>query len=119
MLLKSVLSSMPIHILAVSSPPKDVLSILEKAFANFLWGRDERGYRYHWIRWELLCKPYAEGRVGVRALSDVFDSFSLKLWWSLRQRRSLWAEFMHSKYLYNLHSCEAEFKLCNRALGRD
>ena len=49
-LLKSVLSYMPIHILVASSPPKGVLSILEKAFANFLWGRAEKGSRYHWIR---------------------------------------------------------------------
>ena len=57
-----------------------------------------------------MCKPYAEGGMAMRALSDVFDYFSLKLWWSLRQRRSLWAKFMHSKYLYNLPACEVEFQ---------
>nr|XP_027127775.1 uncharacterized protein LOC113743906 [Coffea arabica] len=109
-LLKSVLSSLPIHVLAASTPPKGVLRTLEKAFANFLWGTTEKGSRYHWIAWDSLCKPYAEGGVGVRALTDAFDALSLKLWWSLRQRQSLWAEFMHTKYLHNLHACEAEFQ---------
>nr|XP_027090405.1 uncharacterized protein LOC113711437 [Coffea arabica] len=110
-LISSVVSSMPLHILAASAPPKGVLCALEKVFANFLWGRSEGGNRYDWIGWESLCKPSIEGGVGVRALADVFDSFSVKLWWSLRQRKSLWAEFMHSKYLYGLHACEAEFQL--------
>ncbi|XP_027077095.1 uncharacterized protein [Coffea arabica] len=109
-LLKNVLSSLPIHVLAATTPPKGVLRTLEKAFANFLWGTTDKGSRYHWIAWDSLCKPYAEGGVGVRALTDVFNAFSLKLWWSLRQRQSLWAEFMYNKYLHKLHACEAEFQ---------
>ncbi|XP_071923146.1 uncharacterized protein [Coffea arabica] len=110
-LIRSVVSTMPLHILAASAPPKGVLRALEKVFANFLWGRSEGGNRYHWIGWESLCKPSVEGGVGVLALADVFESFSVKLWWSLRQCKSLWAEFMHSKYLYGLHACEAKFQL--------
>ncbi|XP_027156634.1 uncharacterized protein LOC113758125 [Coffea eugenioides] len=108
-LIKSVLSSLPIHILAASAPPKGVLSTLEKLFANFLWGSAETGSRYHWIGWDSLYKPFVEGGAGVRALADVLESFSLKLWWSFRQRKSLWYEFMHAKYLYNVHVCEAEY----------
>ncbi|XP_027156917.1 uncharacterized protein LOC113758084 [Coffea eugenioides] len=55
-----------------------------------------------------LCKPYEEGDVGLRSLQHVFDAFSLKWWWKFRQRQSLWAEFMHSKYILNLHPCYSE-----------
>ncbi|XP_027184167.1 uncharacterized protein LOC113782475 [Coffea eugenioides] len=37
-LIKRVLSSMPIHLLAAASPLKGILLALEKLFINFLWG---------------------------------------------------------------------------------
>nr|XP_027120658.1 uncharacterized protein LOC113737662 [Coffea arabica] len=76
-LIRSVLSSLPLHILAVTVPPKGVLHTLEKVFANFLWGRSEGGNRYHWIRWETMCKPLDEGG-GRRAVPGgcVGDIFS-------------------------------------------
>nr|XP_027071629.1 uncharacterized protein LOC113696407 [Coffea arabica] len=109
-LIRSVLSSLPLHILAVTDPPKGVLHTLEKVFANFLWGRSEGGNRYHWIRWETMCKPLDEGGIGVRSLADVLETFSVKLWWSFRQCLSLWAKFMHDKYLQGGHVCEAELQ---------
>ncbi|XP_027156120.1 uncharacterized protein LOC113766431 [Coffea eugenioides] len=48
-LVKSVLSSMPIHLLATASPSKGVLAALEKLFANFLWGVSDFGTKFHWI----------------------------------------------------------------------
>ena len=45
-LLRSVLSSMPIHLLAAASPPKGVFASLEKVMADFLWGSSEVGPRF-------------------------------------------------------------------------
>ena len=42
-LLKHVLSSMPIHLLAAVVPPKGVLRELERIMATFLWGSSELG----------------------------------------------------------------------------
>lgn len=39
---------------------------------------------------------------------DVFKAFSMKLWWNFRQKESLWAKFMHSKYSPQLHVCHVE-----------
>ncbi|XP_027067699.1 uncharacterized protein [Coffea arabica] len=60
-LIKSVLSSMSNHLLAASPPPKGILVALEKLFANFLWGSSDFGTKFHWIRWEDLCRPQEEG----------------------------------------------------------
>nr|XP_027075880.1 uncharacterized protein LOC113699725 [Coffea arabica] len=97
-LIKSVLSSMPIHLLAASSPPKGVFGVLEKLFANFLWGSSDVGPKFHWIRWKQLCRQQDEGGIGLRGLKEVYDSFLIKLWWKFRQQQSLWAEFMSRKY---------------------
>ena len=60
-LLKHILSSLPIHLLAAASPPKGVLREIEREMAAFLWGSSEFGPRFHWIKWDDLCRPYEEG----------------------------------------------------------
>ena len=93
-LLKHVLSSLPIHLLAAASPPKGVLWEMERVMAAFLWGVSEFGPRFHWMKWVDLCRPYSEGGLGVRRPTEVFQAFSMTLWWSFRQGRSLWASFL-------------------------
>ncbi|XP_027096071.1 uncharacterized protein [Coffea arabica] len=110
-LLKSVLSSMPIHLFAASTPPKSLFGFLEKIFASFLWGSSDNGPQFHWIKWDQLCKSQERGGVGLRSLRHVFEAFSMKLWWQFRSRQSLWAEFMHCKICPKTHPCFAEVKL--------
>jgi len=40
-LIKHVLASIPIHLLAVLEPPKGVVAEIERIFARFLWGESE------------------------------------------------------------------------------
>ena len=54
-LLRSVLSSLPIHLLAAASRPRRVFALLEKVMANFLWGSTDFGPKFHWIGWGDLC----------------------------------------------------------------
>ena len=102
-LIKNVLSSIPLHLLATVSPPKSVFAYLERLFANFFWGSVDGDLKYHWIRWEDLCVPKEEGGIGFRSLEDVFHAFSIKLWWRFRQNTSLWANFLMAKYCSNAH----------------
>ncbi|XP_027151980.1 uncharacterized protein LOC113752036 [Coffea eugenioides] len=78
-LLRSVLSSMPIHLLAAASSPKGVFASLEKVMADFLWGSSEVGPRFQWISWGELCRPPEAGGVGIRSIAKVYDAFSIKL----------------------------------------
>ncbi|XP_071906033.1 uncharacterized protein [Coffea arabica] len=101
-LLRHVLSSMPLYLLQVTRPTKGVLLKLGRLFNAFLWdGKD--GRRIHWASWEKLCFPVEEGGLGFRSLLDLERAFAMKLWWRLRQNSSPWARFMHRKYVGGQH----------------
>ena len=104
-LIKDVLSLMPIHLLAVGSPPKGMFLALEIVFAGFLWGLTDFGSRFHWIKWHDLCRPYEEGGIALRSISDVLDAFFIKFWWNFMKKCCLWAELMHLKYYRGGHPC--------------
>nr|XP_027102884.1 uncharacterized protein LOC113724156 [Coffea arabica] len=102
-LLKHVLSALPVFLLMAASPPKSVFREIEGRFSNFLWGESEWGHKCHWIRWQDLCVPGDEGGLGLRRLEDIHRAFSIKLWWSFRSLASLWATFMRAKYCAQVH----------------
>ncbi|XP_043689263.1 uncharacterized protein LOC122640174 [Telopea speciosissima] len=102
-LLKHVLSSIPIHVLATLIPPKAVIRRLYGIFADFLWGCSEWGKRRHWVCWRKFCRPLQEGGLGVRLLEDVGLSLRLKGLWKVFTEDSLWSEFFRAKYFRNSH----------------
>nr|XP_027124765.1 uncharacterized protein LOC113741433 [Coffea arabica] len=121
-LIKHVLSSMPIHILAVIEPPKGVISDLERILARFFWGESEFGAKRHWSKWANLCFPVEEGGVGFRSLQTIVEAFSCKLWWMFRHGQSLWAQFMRARYFGPLHPNQGPFSVqlsatCKRMLS--
>ncbi|XP_060183174.1 uncharacterized protein LOC132613143 [Lycium barbarum] len=59
--------------------------------------------KYHRSSWENLCYPKDEGRIGIRTLFDISNTLSIKKWWRLRTKQSLWADFMKKKYFSNKH----------------
>ncbi|XP_027158457.1 uncharacterized protein LOC113760083 [Coffea eugenioides] len=77
-LARHVLASLPMYLLQVLNPPKAVLTRLGK-----IWG------------------------LGFRSFKDMARAFAAKLWWRLRLGDSIWAEFMHAKYIKGIHPSEA------------
>ena len=59
-LIKHVLSSIPIHLLASAVMPKGVTRLIERVCATFLWGSREGSSKFHWIGWRDLCFPWEE-----------------------------------------------------------
>lgn len=102
-LIKHVLSAMPVHLLSICQPPKTIIKHIERVFANFFWGSSEGKQKYYWSSWSTLCYPTSEGGVGFRSLQDIADTFAAKLWWQFRLRDSLWVEFMKAKYSMRIH----------------
>ncbi|XP_027062756.1 uncharacterized protein [Coffea arabica] len=102
-LVKHVLSVLPVYLLMAASPPKSVFREIEGWFSNFLWGESKWGLKCHWIRWQDLCVPREEGGLGFRRLEDVHTAFSIKLWWNFRSLSSLWSSFMKAKYCAQVH----------------
>ncbi|KAG5621478.1 hypothetical protein H5410_006696 [Solanum commersonii] len=56
-LIKHVLQSVPIYTLSAITPPNGTINLIEKHFANFLWGSSDGKNKYHWSKWENLCIP--------------------------------------------------------------
>lgn len=54
-LLKYVLSSMPIHLLSVLKMPKAVIKRLHSIFASFFWGSQGGRSKGNWRSWKKLC----------------------------------------------------------------
>lgn len=82
-LIRHVLSSMPLHLFHVFRPPATVVQRLERLFTRFLW-----------CRWPEVCYPVEEGGLGVRSFEDMATAFELKLWWRFREQTSLLPAFM-------------------------
>ncbi|XP_055823323.1 uncharacterized protein LOC129891877 [Solanum dulcamara] len=60
-LIKSVLQSLPIHLLSVITPTRTTLKQIKCLIADFFWGWDKEKRKYHWASWETLSLPYEEG----------------------------------------------------------
>ena len=56
-LVKHVLQSIPIHTLAAISPPKTTLNCITKLIADFFWGIEKDGKKYHWSSWKNMAYP--------------------------------------------------------------
>ncbi|XP_071939975.1 uncharacterized protein [Coffea arabica] len=110
-LIKHVLSAIPVHLLSATVLPRSVFGILEKACSNFLWGSSPNGTKLHWIWWSQLCYPVEEGGVGFRRLEDVYTAFSCRLWWSFRIGTSVGAAFLRAKYCRGTDPCQAQLTL--------
>lgn len=102
-LLRHVLSSMPIYILQVLAPPKSFLLSLERLLIGFLWDNKVGDKRIHWRTWQGLCYLVEEGGLGFRDFAAMIDAFGIKLWVRLRTGDSLWAQFMACKYFPHTH----------------
>lgn len=97
-LIKHVLSSIPIHILSETSIPELCIKKIEAILSNFFWGKSEFGKKCHWCKWETLCKPVDEGGLGIRNLRDVRRAFILKKCLIVASSDTLWGVFMREKY---------------------
>ncbi|VFQ65575.1 unnamed protein product [Cuscuta campestris] len=67
-LIKHVLSSIPMHLMAAQRLPKSITKSLKRLMANFLWGEKEESPKYHWRKWDKLCYPFVEGGAGFEEL---------------------------------------------------
>nr|XP_027124187.1 uncharacterized protein LOC113740870 [Coffea arabica] len=102
-LIRHVLSSIPMHLIQVLQPPKAVFVALGRICNAFLWDHSTTEKRVHWAAWERVCAPEEEGGLGFCSFEDRMRAFSCKLWWKLRRKDSAWAEFMHCKYVKGVH----------------
>lgn len=78
-LIKSVLSSLPVYLLQVLNPPLSVFKAIETLMARCLWGSSDSSKKIHWTNWSKISKPYGEGGLNIKSLKDMSTAFASKL----------------------------------------
>ena len=65
-LIKHVLSAIPLHILTVIKPTQGVIDKMHVLFGKFLWGQTEYGQKKVWRYFENVSYPYLENGLAVK-----------------------------------------------------
>ena len=90
-LIKHVLSSIPIHISLIIPLPSKTCLLIQRLMRNFLWSSDPDRLGNNFVIWETICLPKSEGDLGLRRLKEFNDACFMKLAWSIATGISLWA----------------------------
>lgn len=93
-LIKSVLSSIPIHILSCMVVPKAIILKVDSLLKNLLWA-NKWHRRLHWVSWAKVFSATSEGSLGIRSLIDTIFGLQGKLAWKVYMGQSLWARICH------------------------
>jgi hypothetical protein len=86
-LLKSMLSSLPTYFLSLFTIPKHVAKRIEKIQRNFLWGGLGDGFKHHLVGWNTVCRPIANGGLGIRKAVVTNRALLGKWLWRFGRRR--------------------------------
>ncbi|GAU10944.1 hypothetical protein TSUD_112380 [Trifolium subterraneum] len=98
-LLKYVLSSVPIYFLSFFKAPSGIISTLESIFCHFFWGGSGANNKISWVKWESICSPRENGGLGVRRVKDFNYALLGKwVWRCLAEGDSLWCRLLKVKY---------------------
>ena len=68
MLLKSVLSSLPVYALSFFKAPTGIVSSIESILIFFFGSDDHR--KIHWVDWNTVCGSKEVGGLGVRRIRE-------------------------------------------------
>jgi hypothetical protein len=98
-LLKSVLSSIPVYFLSFFKAPSGIISSLDSIFCQFFWGGSEDTRKLAWIKWDTICMKRECGGLGVKRLREFNYALLGKwVWRVLEEKDSLWCSVLKAKY---------------------
>ncbi|XP_058725767.1 uncharacterized protein LOC131597068 [Vicia villosa] len=86
-IIKLVLSAIPIYYLSFFKAPTGIISKLESLFKQFLWGENEDERKVNWVNWDKVCKPLEEGGLGFKNLRAFNDALLGKWGWKIMCER--------------------------------
>jgi len=98
-LLKSVLSSLPVYALSFFRAPAGIISSIESILINFFWGGGEDHRKTAWVDWNSICMSKEVGGLGVQRLREFNIALLGKWCWRcLVGREGLWFKVLSSRY---------------------
>ncbi|KAL0292609.1 UNVERIFIED_CONTAM: hypothetical protein Scaly_2581600 [Sesamum calycinum] len=99
-LIKSVISTLHTYWASVFILPKGVLKMLERKMRTFLW-QGPSGEGQAKVAWDQICKPKAEGGLGLRSLIIMNQALILKQLWRILQNdgSSIWVDWIQQNRL--------------------
>ena len=128
-LIKFVLSALPIFQSSLLLPPKSIMSHISKLLWDFLWnGGKGNQTKLHLVSWDILKIPIMEGGLQIRDPGLANLALEGKIIWQLSAdkknpvRKILWMKYLKRGSLRNLKTkntptCTTIWNLCRR--GRD
>ncbi|XP_026451463.1 uncharacterized protein LOC113351742 [Papaver somniferum] len=78
-LIKSVLSSIPVYNMEIYKWPASVIKNCERIMRNFLWSGDGDTRQYNKFSWKKVCTPFSEGGLGISRLAVINKAFLMKM----------------------------------------
>ena len=105
-LIRSVLSSLPVFWMALVPIPSSILDKLRKLIFSFLWGSSSKHKKFHLVDWHLLARPTSLGGWGIKHLPSFSISLRLKILWITLNNNGIWHQLLSVKYMKKqpLHS---------------
>ena len=99
MLIRSMLSNMPIYMLSLFRMPKSVKNKLEKIQRDFLWGGGSTVRKIHLLSWNSISQGKEKGGLGIRRL-DLLNRALLGKWaWMFVVKGNyIWRSCINTKY---------------------
>ena len=77
-LLKSVLTSLPVYALSFFKAPSGIISIIESIFYKFFWGGSEDNRKIFWVAWSSICLRKESEGLGVRQLREFNSAYIVR-----------------------------------------
>jgi ribonuclease HI len=70
---------------------------------NFIWSGDLNQRKLVTVGWKKVCKPFAEGGLGIRSIITLNEASNLKLCWDLINSQDHWALLLKSRVIRGQH----------------
>jgi hypothetical protein len=100
-LVKAVIQSMLIYSISLYSWPAALLKDIEKCIRNFIWSGDIDKRKLVTVSWKKICRPFAQGGLNIRSLSNLNSATNLKMCWTILNSDIYWAKLLRDRVIRN------------------